>query len=330
MGTAVVTTSINEAPSDLEAWSNVGDLFVAGDENTPPSLEEWVTALDGRYVPAEHGRWWCSRAIGWRSIQRRNIAILEAILSGADTIITVDDDNRPLDPEAFDEDVRNSLNVITKASHAHRGVFDPGSLCDPPTHARGLPYTELRHTGEYARLGSGSLCEVAVVASLWMGDPDVDAVERLANAPVVNGITSTATISCSTYAPLNSQATSWEATYAPLMAVLPGVGRMDDIWSGYIAQRIMRCYDKAVHYGRPLVVQDRNEHDLVTDLERELIGYRYTSELLDRLDDTALSVNAAPIENYEVVARSLAGASWFPEQTLQFMDMWVHDVKEAT
>ena len=54
----------------------------------------------------------------------------------------------------------------------------------------------------------------------------------------------------------------------PYYAVLPFVGRMDDIWGGYLLQaRFPDC----VVYGPPTVYQARNEHDLVRDLEGEMI-----------------------------------------------------------
>jgi hypothetical protein len=49
---------------------------------------------------------------------------------------------------------------------------------------------------------------------------------------------------------------------------------MDDIWGGYYAQRMIGP-DKLI-YNRASVYQDRNVQDLIVNLEKEIIGYRYT------------------------------------------------------
>ena len=63
--------------------------------------------------------------------------------------------------------------------------------------------------------------------------------------------------------------------------MLPHVGRMDDIWGGYVMQHF---FPNSLIYNRASVYQDRNVQDLVTNLEKEIIGYRYTYKLLKNLD----------------------------------------------
>jgi hypothetical protein len=63
--------------------------------------------------------------------------------------------------------------------------------------------------------------------------------------------------------PFNSQNTFLAREVIPHYAVLPHVGRMDDIWGGYIAQ--MR-FPQSLVYNKASVYQDRNVQDLVTNL----------------------------------------------------------------
>ena len=58
----------------------------------------------------------------------------------------------------------------------------------------------------------------------------------------------------------------------------PNVGRMDDIWASYTVQK---QFPNSVIYNKVSVYQERNEHDIVLDLEREIIGYRNTLLLLE-------------------------------------------------
>ena len=82
----------------------------------------------------------------------------------------------------------------------------------------------------------------------------------------------------------------------PYYTVLPHVGRMDDIWGGYIAQL---KFPQSVVYNKASVYQDRNVQDLVTNLEKEIIGYRYTQDLLYNLN----LWNQETVEFYEAYRR---------------------------
>ena len=81
--------------------------------------------------------------------------------------------------------------------------------------------------------------------------------------------------------PFNSQNTFLAREVIPYYAVLPHVGRMDDIWGGYIAQM---KFPQSLVYNKASVYQDRNVQDLVTNLEKEIIGYRYTQTLVANLN----------------------------------------------
>jgi hypothetical protein len=55
------------------------------------------------------------------------------------------------------------------------------------------------------------------------------------------------------------------------MLVLVGVGRYDDIWGSYIAQRVMAETGHRVHYGKPFVWQERNPQSIWTNLRDEIL-----------------------------------------------------------
>ena len=69
---------------------------------------------------------------------------------------------------------------------------------------------------------------------------------------------------------------------------------MDDIWGGYILQKF---FPNNLIYNVASVYQDRNPQDLITNLEKEIIGYRNTLNLINNLN------------NFE---------SFLPEKTLEF------------
>jgi hypothetical protein len=55
---------------------------------------------------------------------------------------------------------------------------------------------------------------------------------------------------------------------------------MDDIWGGYILQHY---FPNSVVYNKASVYQKRNVQDLITNLEKEIIGYRNTLKLIQNL-----------------------------------------------
>ena len=78
--------------------------------------------------------------------------------------------------------------------------------------------------------------------------------------------------------PFNSQNTFLHRDVLPYYMVLPHAGRMDDIWASYMVQK---QFTNSVVYNRATVYQDRNEQDLVTNLEKEVIGYRNTLDFIE-------------------------------------------------
>ena len=83
-------------------------------------------------------------------------------------------------------------------------------------------------------------------------------------------------------APFNSQNTFLAREVIPYYAVLPHVGRMDDIWGSYILQHY---FPDSVVYNKASVYQDRNVQDLITNLEKKVIGYRNTYKLIRDLEN---------------------------------------------
>ena len=84
-----------------------------------------------------------------------------------------------------------------------------------------------------------------------------------------------------TISPFNSQNTFLAREVIPFYSVFPHVGRMDDIWGAYVLQKY---FPNSVVYNKASVYQDRNVQDLVTNLEKEVIGYRNTMKFIDNLE----------------------------------------------
>jgi DNA polymerase III psi subunit len=67
------------------------------------------------------------------------------------------------------------------------------------------------------------------------------------------------------------------------------VGRYDDIYAGYILQKIAQHFDLAVSFGEPIVRQERNVHVLLKDLDLEREGMECIDFFVDLLKSFDLS-----------------------------------------
>lgn len=277
MNKYIVTTTINSPTeatikySEKQEWK----LIVVGDTSTPHDL--YRKDVNCIYLsPETQSEAYpdLSESIGWKTIQRRNIGLVEAYRRGADVVATVDDDNIPYD--SWGEDLLVGREIEVDLYDCEVPFFDPLSVTN---HSylwhRGYPLQLLqeRHKVNYA---GKTKRHVLVQADLWDGDPDIDAMARLTHKPLVKFDTDQPYCS-NKPSPFNSQNTFLHRSVLPYYAVLPFVGRMDDIWGGYLTQSV---FADSVVYNRASVYQDRNPQDLITNLENEIIGYRNTLDFL--------------------------------------------------
>jgi len=277
----IVTTTINPPTLATIKYSRKEDwtLIVVGDTKTPHYEYENLNCiyLSPEYQEKTYPE--LSDTIGWKSIQRRNIGFVEAYNRGADIVATVDDDNIPYDFWGTNVVVGETVEI--DFYHTHLGVFDPLSVTEHnQVWHRGYPI-ELVPFRKEVTYGGKLKRKVLVQADLWDGDPDIDAMARLSIKPTVKFGVQDAYGSTS-ISPFNSQNTFLARDVIPYYSVFPHVGRMDDIWGGYVLQHY---FPNSVIYNKASVFQDRNVQDLIINLEKEIMGYRKTSELIRCLPD---------------------------------------------
>lgn len=279
MNKIIITTTINPPTEALLKFSQMTEwhVVVAGDLKTPH--KEYTKLQNITYLSPEDQEKISkelSDAIGWKCIQRRNFALIQAYRMGADVVATIDDDNIPYSNWGSEIFVNESPEVCMYSTSQE--VFDPLFATE---------HSELWHRGFPLQLVAGRESEYAgkkiinclIQADLWDGDHDIDAVVRISRSPVVkfNGIEP---YTSDKIAPFNSQNTFLSRSVIPYYMVLPHVGRMDDIWGAYILQQRLSSEMPFTVYNKPTVYQDRNPQDLVKNLENELIGYNNTLNLI--------------------------------------------------
>ena len=291
MKKAICTTTINAPTLAIQKFIGIAqhdgwDIYIAGDKKTPHrdyfELENSYSCV--HYLTPqmqEESAKLLSIIIGWNCIQRRNFSMLAAYRDGTEIMALVDDDNIPI-TSIWGHNVK-----VGKSTECHvhdcgdRPVFEPLGWGEGVWH-RGYPVQLLPGL----RTGQRTTVKVRtplVQADLWDGAPDIDAVSRIAGGDgKAQRFARTVPYAGSKPGPFNSQNTFIHRSILPTYFLYPGVGRMDDIWASYVMQRV---FPDSVIYGPPTVRQDRNVHDLVSDLEAEMLGYKYTMSLVSWLED---------------------------------------------
>lgn len=325
-------------------------FVIVGDKKTPAATGAFVASLQRKFnlpfhyfdirrqlqylrrFPA------LKRHIPYNSFSRRNIGDLWAYEQGADIVIRIDDDNFP----AQDDFIRGHLIVGQKNSWPSKrtgtGWYNNCELLACNTtrtfYPRGFPYSQ--RWQKTKTIERRRQARVVVNEGLWIGNPDVDAITRLSEPVDVAGPSAQwkhahYILESGIWCPINTQNTAFARDVLPCAFVSPYAGRYDDILMGYLMLKIIDHMGDAVAYGRPLLRQNRNAHNLWKDLSLELDWYTRSETLLKALREIKLTRRGYG-EAYRELAESLErclGAEKKPfEPLIKGMKIWSDCVME--
>ena len=207
MGTALITTTIN-VPTLLSDYARDAlthrralKIYVAGDKKTPAAAAECCRAVERdtgiscEYLGVSEQeallRPWPELAaqLPWNCIQRRNVALIKAVLDGAQTVVTIDDDNFICGTDYFGGHgiTGTEVELDSMGQSGAGSWFNICRLLRDADQRRffargyGMAARSIAHGDAWPQRRERKL--VAVNAGLWLEDPDIDAVTRLA-API--------------------------------------------------------------------------------------------------------------------------------------------------
>lgn len=276
----IVTTTINKPTEALVKFSKMKgwNLVVVGDKKTPHNYFKnnkdivYLSPNDQEKISKK-----LSDLIGWNCIQRRNFGFIYANKIKSDIVASVDDDNIPYKNWGKNLLVgKKNLTRVFKNSH---GVFDPLSVTEHKNILwhRGFPLEFIKNSKP--KFIGKKLLNCSVQADLWNGDPDIDAICRIANSPNIK-FKKFDCFTSKNKSPFNSQNTFIDAKYLKYYYMFPHIGRMDDIWGSYFFQEKVKHSKGYIVYSNASVYQFRNKHNLVKDLEGEIYGYKFNAKVL--------------------------------------------------
>lgn len=338
MKIAISTTTIH-TPTALGLFASAVRgydvaYFVAADERTPREAYEFCATISNCEIYSPDRQrdlgYACSSLLGWCNVTRRNIATLEALRWGADVVIFWDDDNLMMDRHYFTDFARLFERPFTGLmAHGYDRWFDVGCLLEPPVSHRGFPQ-------EKKSLWSAKSvvrAEVGIAAGMWMGNPDIGAVERIASHPTVHGMSEVLQagllVDNRTWTVVNSQNTAVRRELVPAFLLAPQLKRFDDILAGLVAQRIMRERGWHVHFGRPIVFQERNEHNLLHDLKAEIWGMEHIVEFVEQLDKWQTSPDQSVLNAVRFFYREvIPQIEWMPAGVSELGQAWCADLEK--
>lgn len=283
MKKAIVTTTINSPTEALKKFAEIAtkdnwDLIIVGDKKTPDEdyanfCDKYECAVYLDCAAQEKISQELSDLIGWNCIQRRNFGLIYAYNSGAEIIATVDDDNIPY--ERWGKNVVLGTERTVTLFNTKAEVFDPLSPTFPHLWHRGYPIQILDNRN--LSVPRQTKRTPLVQADMWDGSPDVDAICRISLEPQVKFNSAMPHLTGNVMGPFNSQNTFLHRDCFPDFFLFPHIGRMDDIWASYYLQA---KHPDSVVYAKASVEQKRNPHDLVKDLDAELIGYHHSLDFV--------------------------------------------------
>jgi len=316
---AVITTTIHvphflgRMLKNAERYGHAERLtvIVVGDRKTPQDTREYLSQLDRQYAAdivyldiAEQKRLmrrWpaLDLFVRYDCIQRRNVGLLRAALDRADVIISVDDDNLVADDDFIGHHLIVGRTVELPVVSRSGGWWNVCErlVADPPRrfYHRGFPKSQQDWVSDDYQVEMATV-RVVANAGLWLRVPDVDATTHLdepinvvSMLPIAGHRTCVLAFGC--WSPMNTQNTAFDARLLPVL-YLPvmhdwmrgyRVTRMDDIWMSYFLRTLADPRGDSVTCGPPLLRQERNPHDFVSDLSRELGGYILTEKLVGYL-----------------------------------------------
>jgi hypothetical protein len=323
-GIVVTTIGVGDflgAYRDLVAGYSEPDdvtLYIIGDMNTREECRRRAESIAAEglrflYIDPERQEKFLapfpelSAAIPYRSDNRRNIGYLLALRDGAEVIISIDDDSYPLSEHPFLE----HHGKVGKVESLPRGDsanswFNVGCMLasrdgegrSMTLYPRGYPYarrgTDRSHVTASSEERESSTGMVGINLGLWLGEPDIDAVTRLATRCRASTMTApSCMLGRGLRTPISSQNSAVcrqaiPAYYFVLQGARIGglpINRFGDVFGGYFAQLCAEAVGHRVRVGQPCIEQRRNRHDPYVDLAVELPGMVVLDAMLPILEE---------------------------------------------
>ena len=276
----VIITTINKPTEAIlkHINNNNYDTIIIGDIKTPDLYKGLkciyldISAQDKLFPEL-------SNIIPYNHYCRKNLGYLYAIKRGYKVIYETDDDNIPYDN--FDNILNfNNNKMIKEEQNVWINIFKYFTN-NAHIWPRGFPLSLVKSAPSYIIKDTHVI--PSIINGLVENDPDVDAIFRLtSNTEVVWEQNKNIIVSNENICVFNTQNTFWLNNKLFISMLIPSSVsfRYCDILRGIIANIILKYTNNHMMYCSPNVIQNRNEHNLISDFKSEIDMYMHNEKLL--------------------------------------------------
>ena len=288
------------------------EILVIGDLKTPhEKVHSLISEINNLGILAEYfniekqEKWLVKfpklkEIIPYNSDNRRNVGYLMALEKKCEVLISIDDDNFPLDGEDFigaHSIIGQTLELpVVKTNSKWFNICDlMEKNPEQKIYARGYPYNKRWQDSQIWE--EKKEVNIMMNVGLWLNDPDVDSITRISrDIKTIKFIDKKIALDIGIWSPINSQNTALHIDFLPAYYfVLMGekldnliIDRYGDIWSGFFVKKVMDSLGYYVSVGNPVVNHVRNKHNLFKDLKQELGCAIQTDLMVDFLESVDL------------------------------------------
>lgn len=247
-----------------------------------------------------------------KSVQRRNFAPFYAIINNFDCIVSIDDDNYPINDDWLYNLINNQKVYDSIKLTDFNNTFDvlDKSICNPMKKNKIVGKGYLSNYNKFNRILSfknkdNQTDEIVAFQGYSLGEPDRSALSRYLY-PKTELKEDDLDISknlyfCHSLIPFNTQNTVFFKKCFPIMFLFPmrtnenhryfSVDRIDDNLMSYVLEIIAYYFGDFVGVGKPYTFQKRNYHSFNQDLEFEWNGKEVMEVFMDYLNRLELEGN---------------------------------------
>jgi hypothetical protein len=282
----VIITTINK-PTEavLKHINSEYDVIIVGDNKTPDDYKNlnciYLDVASQKILFPE-----LSDLLPYNHYGRKNLGYLYAIKKGYTLIYETDDDNIPYDN--FDSVLNyGNLQMITEQNSPWINIFryfTNNAYIWP----RGFPLSLLKNQPNYLIKPTDKM--PSIINGLVENDPDVDALFRIIcthQHTIQWDKNKSILIDNKNICVFNTQNTFWLNPELFICLLIPcSVSfRYCDILRGIINNIILKETNNYMMYSSPNVVQNRNEHNLISDFKSEYEMYIHNETIVDFIEN---------------------------------------------
>jgi len=283
----VIITTINKPTETIFKHINNTeyDVIIVGDNKTPDDYKNLnCIYLD---IPSQKKLFpELSELLPYNHYCRKNLGYLYAIKKGYKIIYETDDDNIPYDN--FDNILQyNNIQMITEQNNVWINIFKYFTN-NAYIWPRGFPLSLLKNNPNYLIQYTDK--NPSIINGLVKNDPDVDALFRIIcnhQDSIQWDKNKCVLINNTNMCVFNSQNTFWLNPELFICLLIPcSVSfRYCDILRGIINNIILKKTKNYMMYSSPNVIQNRNEHNLISDFKSEYEMYIHNETILNFIEN---------------------------------------------